>query len=250
MGKMKWSFWKYVPLCLVLAYLGTYAIGIGTNHLQDWYMQTYSETDLIPNETAYEIYTDEDGIIHYNYFHTNQFITNNIWHKTMYNIISCAQFILIPLWVMLCLVGTSNAFYKRELEDSLKTLFSASEKISQNCLDFQIEVKSKNELGQLCQSFEDMRAALYQNNQEMWRMLEERKRLNAAFSHDMRTPITVLKGYTELLERYIPNGKISDEKLLEVLGMMSGQIARLESYTRKMNAVQKLEDVKPEQKLV
>ena len=42
-----------------------------------------------------------------------------------------------------------------------------------------------------------MRVALKENNIEMWRQVEERKRLNAAFSHDLRTPLTVLKGQSE-----------------------------------------------------
>ncbi len=62
----------------------------------------------------------------------------------------------------------------------------------------------------------------------------------------MRTPITVLKGYGELLERYVPEGRISQAKLLEILGMMNGQIRRLESYTQKMSSIRKLEDLEPD----
>ena len=35
---------------------------------------------------------------------------------------------------------------------------------------------------------------------KMWRQVEERKALNAAFAHDLRTPLTVLKGYNEMLQ--------------------------------------------------
>ena len=242
MGKIKWSFLKYIPICVIMAYLGAYVIGMGTNHLQNWYMKEYS----LPRESGYEIFTDEDGNIHYSFYQTNYFVSDNVGHQIVYGIISYAQLILIPAWVFFCIWLACTMFYKREIEKSLKTLFFISEKIQQNCLDFEIQVPARNELGQLCQSFEDMRAALYQNNQEVWRMLEDRKRLNAAFSHDMRTPITVLKGYTDLLEKYVPDGQISEEKLLEVLGMMSGQIDRLENYTQKMSALQKLEDITPQ----
>ena len=81
-----------------------------------------------------------------------------------------------------------------------------------------------------------MRSALYESNRQLWRSLEERKRLNAAFSHDLRTPLTVLRGYADFLEKYIPGGRIPEKKLLEVLGMMNGQIVRLEHYTQKMSA--------------
>ena len=158
------------------------------------------------------------------------------------------QFILIPLWVLFIFMMTGVIFYKRKLEKPIKILMVASEKIADNSLDFQITYQKENELGSLCRSFEKMRNALYQNNQEMWRMLEERKSLNAAFSHDMRTPITVLKGYRDLLVKYIPGGEVPEEKVMEILKLMGGQIDRLENYTQKMNALQKLEDIVPDLK--
>ncbi|MBO5354197.1 MAG: HAMP domain-containing histidine kinase [Lachnospiraceae bacterium] len=109
-----------------------------------------------------------------------------------------------------------------------------------------MERVKQNELGQLCQSFEDMRQALYENNQKLWRTLEERKRLNAAFSHDIRTPLAVLKGYQEMMETYVPEGRFSEERLMEMIETMGKQITRLENYTQKMTQVQKLEDIVPE----
>lgn len=47
------------------------------------------------------------------------------------------------------------------------------------------------------------------------------------------------------MQQYVPDGKVSQEKLIDVLSMMSGQITRLEHYTARMNAVQKLEDIIP-----
>lgn len=67
----------------------------------------------------------------------------------------------------------------------------------QNNRVFQKKVDKEDELGKLCASFEKMRQALQESNDEMWRQMEERNRLNAAFSHDLRTPLTVLKGQSE-----------------------------------------------------
>lgn len=62
-------------------------------------------------------------------------------------------------------------------------------------------VGSDDELGQLCAAFETMRKELLKSNQELWRQAEERKRLNAVSSHDLRNPITVLKGTVKLLRQ-------------------------------------------------
>lgn len=236
-----------IPICAILAYLGTMAIGFGTNYLQEWYME-YMDEGVQIWQDGYEVYIDENGFIHHSYVkrpsNTPEF--RNLVQRTTYSIISYTQVILIPLWILFCVGLTVWIFYKVEIEKTLRILQEASEKIADNCLDFELEPAKDNELGRLRDGFEKMRAALYENNRATWQQLEERKRLNAAFAHDMRTPITVLKGYGEMLEQYIPEGRISQSKLLEILGMMNGQIRRLESYTQKMSSIRKLEDLEPE----
>ena len=69
-----------------------------------------------------------------------------------------------------------------------------------------MESPSADELGKLCQSFETMRASLEANSRALWDAVEERKRLNAAFSHDLRTPLTVLQGYSDFLLDTLPPG--------------------------------------------
>ena len=66
-----------------------------------------------------------------------------------------------------------------------------------------------------------MRREVVADREELWRRIEAQKEINAASAHDMRTPLTVLRGYTELLYRYAPEGKISEEKLLSTLKLMS-----------------------------
>lgn len=243
---IKWSFIKYIPICIILAYAGAYAIGISTNYLQDWYVEKFSDADSPSSDIQYAFVYDEDGNMHYDMYEKTRFMSDIAIRFIGYQIISYAQFVLIPLWILFDVILTGILFYRRELEEPITILLEASEKIAGSNLDFHIAYVKMNELGRLCQSFEKMRDALYQNNREMWRMLEERKKLNAAFSHDMRTPITVIKGYRDLLEKYIPSGEVSEEKTMQILDMMKGQIDRLESYTQKMSAVQKLEDIVPE----
>ena len=52
-----------------------------------------------------------------------------------------------------------------------------------------------------CAAFETMREELLLTNQELWRQAEERRRLNAAFAHDLRNPVTVLKGTVKQLRQ-------------------------------------------------
>ena len=49
-------------------------------------------------------------------------------------------------------------------------------------------------MGRLCREFERMRGQLAENNQQLWKMLEEEKALRAAIAHDIRSPLSVLEG--------------------------------------------------------
>lgn len=235
---LKWCFFLYLPVCLVISFAGAFAIGVGTNYTQDRYRAKYSYAEITDNRI--EIYFDENGEMRTGYVEHKYFPDK---YSVAYGIISNAQVVLIPLWVMFCIGMTGRIFYSRELKEPINVLMNASEKISENQLDFEIYYYKQNEMGQLCTAFNNMRKALFENNRELWQSLEERKRLNSAFSHDLRTPLTVLKGYAEFLKKYSADGKIPEEKLMDILDKMTGQIVRLEHYTRKMSSVQKIEDI-------
>ena len=155
------------------------------------------------------------------------------------------QMLSVLLIIGGAIVVESLIFYRIKLKKPIALLQNASNKIAGNDLDFSLAYDQADEMGDLCRSFEIMRASLDENNRKMWRAMEERKRLNAAFSHDLRTPLTVLRGYTDLLEQYLPSDQLPREKLLTTVSTMSGHIARLENYVASMTQIQKLEDVTP-----
>lgn len=149
-----------------------------------------------------------------------------------------------PLYSALCIISAVFLFYKNRLRPPLAELLAASEKIANNDLDFSIENNSKDELGQLCASFEIMRTTLADNFSKMWRQVEERKALNAAFAHDLRTPLTVLKGYNEMLQAG------EDSKTKETAVTMGKHISRMENYVSSMSDLGRMEDAQPEYKLI
>lgn len=149
----------------------------------------------------------------------------------------------IPVFFCVGIFLAALLFYRNKLKTPVEILNGASEKIAGNNLDFHLEYESTDEMGKLCESFEKMRSSLNENNRSMWRAVEERKRLNAAFSHDLRIPLTVLRGYTDMMAKYLPQDKIPKEKMLTTILIMSEHISRLENFVSSMNTLQKLDDI-------
>ena len=156
----------------------------------------------------------------------------------------------IVLTILLAFLVDAWWFYRWKIKKPLAILNAASQKIAQNDLDFQVAVPSGDELGKLCQSFETMRASLEENNRSLWAAVEERKRLNAAFSHDLRTPLTVLQGYSDLLLDALPSGDLSPEKTVDTVLTMQRSLTRLQRYVESMNSLQRLEDLEPQKSTV
>lgn len=158
-------------------------------------------------------------------------------------VIHIAQLAAIPGYYGGCILLAAFLFYRDKLKKPIELINRSARKIAESDLDFSLHYDSKDEMGRLCASLETMRQALVSSNRSMWRMMEERKRLNAAFAHDLRTPLTVLRGYADFLCRYVPEGKIKPEKLRATLTSISRHTERLESYVETMSETNKLEDV-------
>ena len=141
-------------------------------------------------------------------------------------------------WVLLPPAGLGLAgalFYRWKLKEPIALLLEGARRIQAHDLDFTIPAVSADELGQTCAAFEDMRLELLKTNRELWRQGEERKRLNAAFAHDLRNPVTVLKGSVKLLQQ-APADPQTDDRL-------ERYTVRIEQYVEAMSSIQRLEQM-------
>lgn len=136
-------------------------------------------------------------------------------------------------------------FYLKKLKQPIALLSAASQKIADRELDFTIRWDRRDEMGALCDSFEKMRAALAENNRALWRQMEERKRLNAAFAHDLRTPLTVLRGHAGILREELESGSANPEEMAQDVRVMQAHIHRLEEYVEAMSSLRRLDDLEP-----
>ena len=159
------------------------------------------------------------------------------------------QFYELLLWVLppatyfICIITAGAIFYRSKIKVPLALLSSAAQRIAGQDLDFSIHYEKRDEMGELCSAFEKMRSALETNNRVLWRQIDDRKRLNGAFSHDLRTPLTVLEGQLGILQKYGPEGRLTEQDISESYAAMAKQIDRLKIYVSSMNDLQRLEDI-------
>ena len=162
---------------------------------------------------------------------------------------SYAAMVGLPVFYIAVGIGAAAAvYYRKKLRNPITQLQNGVERIQEDNLDFHIEYDGDDELGRLCCSMEKMRRELRLKHKALWESLEQRKLLNASVSHDLRTPITVLKGYLDYLEKNILQEKLTEDTLLDTVSSMQGAVNRLELYVEGVRDIEKIENIEIEKR--
>lgn len=96
--------------------------------------------------------------------------------------------------------------------------------------------------GDLCAEAEQARQLLLTRQRMRNADWEEQRKINAAFAHDIRTPLTVVRGYTDFLLKYLPSGRLTDCQILEKVRLISEQESRLNAFCDTMSVLHQLEE--------
>ncbi|MCI8483349.1 MAG: HAMP domain-containing histidine kinase [Lachnospiraceae bacterium] len=107
------------------------------------------------------------------------------------------DFMLSILLILIFTAGMLTVWIYQGIINPIRKLEVAAQNIKAGNLDFTIEADGKDEIGELCRNFEEMRFRLKESAEEKVASEKENKVLISNISHDLKTPITAIKGYVE-----------------------------------------------------
>ncbi len=134
-----------------------------------------------------------------NQLETNQFIhsVKNYMDETGKFNELVISFCVAELIILLLTAIVMVVWIYRGIAPQLKTLKLAANNIKEGNLDFSVARNGKDEMSELCNAFEDMRVRLKNNAKDRLEDEAEQRALISNIAHDLKTPITAIKGYAE-----------------------------------------------------
>lgn len=118
----------------------------------------------------------------------------------------------------------------RLLTGPIEGLSRASRAIASGQYASRVHIRSKDEIGQVADDFNRMAAAMERNVEELQQSVERQERFVGSFAHEMKTPMTSLVGYAEML----CNEDMDKTERAEAARYIFSASKRLETLSRKL----------------
>ncbi len=141
--------------------------------------------------------------------------------KNPYLLLAVLVTVMIIYFMMMIMLITKYIF------EPISEMKKAAEQIKTGNLNYPIQYNEGNEIGEFCKEFDKMRIRLKDTILEQHELEKRRKRLIASITHDLRTPLTSIKGYVEALQDGIVKDKETYDKYLATINEKSDLLNHL-----------------------
>jgi histidine kinase len=178
---------------------------------EDSMMFEYKGDKYLYFNVAYQV--NDQEVIYYFISKMNQFKEFNVRYAR-------GVFLFITFLVLI-LIAPVVLIVQKDIVKPLRELEKGSRHISEGNLDFRLTTKSRNEVGRVVFSYEKMRQELKKSIQKQVQYENNRKELISSISHDLKTPITSIKGYVEGILDGVANTEEKKERYLKVIHQKS-----------------------------
>ncbi|NFH89867.1 HAMP domain-containing sensor histidine kinase [Clostridium sp. ZBS3] len=181
----------------------------------------------------YKIIPRENEVCAVGYKLTAQF-SNPILRKYLPSAEWCPVILFIITFILGVII-LSKCFSKR-VSKEMKVLKDVTENIQMENLCFKTEESNIIEINEVLLALDKMKSELNNSLNKQWKLEESRKEQIAALAHDIKTPLTIIKGNSELLNELNLN---SDQVIFN--GNILGEVKNMEYYIKSLIEIMKSE---------
>lgn len=174
----------------------------------------------------YTFYRDDDAgsIIAVNNGHTDENVKSYLQTYILKYIIG---FVVLFFAMILFVNAVLSWWISGNVLNPLKKLSAGAKEIRDGTLDAVIEYDKRDEFGEVCRDFNEMREYLKQSVEQRLEYEARRKELITGISHDLRTPLTSISGYVDGLLEGIASTPKMQERYLKAIKTRARDLERL-----------------------
>jgi signal transduction histidine kinase len=199
---------------------------IAAKEAQAIWSQAVENKEARSNAYQFTVVTRSEEILVLRYPTTAQFHSPVL--RSLFPSADLTLIILVLIQLLLLLLAVAYWFGKY-LKTRMDQLLLVVHKVENQDLDFDIQKTKLYEIDQVLDALEQMRQALKKSLAEQWRADKNRQEQIAALAHDLKTPMTIIRGNAELLydtplteeqlecADYIQSSSIQVEQYLQIL---------------------------------
>ncbi len=181
-----------------------------------------NRSDLKENIVKYEFRSERTNEKRYLLIHTKN-INNRIWNK-----VQTAYDLVTPIFIvsLIILIVIFTVFMNRHITKPLGLLIKGMDDFADGKSGDHIEYYGDREFEQMCETFNNMSDKVMEAEKKKLKLEEDRRKMLADISHDLKTPITVIQGYS----RAIADDVVADDKkknYLDAIVIKADQLADL-----------------------
>lgn len=138
-----------------------------------------------------------------------------------------ALLVVVVLIIMILTSVILTYLVSKSIVGPLESLKHSANQIKDGNLNFQVNAESKDEIGELCIAFEEMRIRLKESVDIQLQYENNRKQLISNISHDLKTPVTAIKGYIEGIRDGVADTPQKMEKYIKTIYAKTGDMDQL-----------------------
>ncbi|MRN53172.1 sensor histidine kinase [Paenibacillus monticola] len=135
--------------------------------------------------------------------------------------------IIMFLCILIVAVFLTSTLYAQQLNKRLGVLISATNQIKSKDLDFEVSFSGIKEFDDVIYSLSEMKTELKNSLEQQWNLEQVKKEQISALAHDLKTPLTIIKGNAELL-----SDSTLDQGQQEYIEYISKNAQQIEEYIK------------------
>lgn len=136
-------------------------------------------------------------------------------------------FVMIMMFTLVITSVIITAWMRKDIYNPIKQISIAMQNIADGNFDYRLPEIGENEIGQLFENYEQMRLKLKETEEEKAENEKKQKELVSNISHDLKTPITSIKGYVEGIMDGVANTPEKMDKYIKTIYNKANDMDRL-----------------------